>query len=49
MKAGNVFVWRPLALSQDEKIQFSWGGPVLVTERGSEALFTREHELVSIL
>ncbi len=49
MKAGNVFVWRPLAMSQDEKIQFSWGGPVLVTERGSEALFTREHEMVSIL
>ena len=48
MTAGNVFVWRPLAMSQDEKIQFSWGGPVLVTERGSEALFSREDGMVEI-
>jgi Xaa-Pro aminopeptidase len=48
MQEGNLFVWRPLAISADEKIRFSWGGPVLVTEHGSEALFKREHEMVEI-
>lgn len=48
MQEGNVFVWRPLAISADEKIRFSWGGPVLVTEHGSEALFKREHGMVQI-
>ncbi|MGH7851969.1 MAG: M24 family metallopeptidase [Candidatus Binatia bacterium] len=48
MKEGNVFVWRPLAMSDDEGMQFSWGGPVLVTEHGSEALFKREHGMVEI-
>ena len=48
MKEGNVFVWRPLAISADEKIQFSWGGPVLVTERGCESLFNRGHGMVTI-
>ena len=46
MTAGNVFIWHPLAA--DEKMQFSWGGPVLVTEHGSDALFTREHGMVEI-
>ena len=48
VKKGNTFIWRPLAISADEKIQFSWGGPVLVTERGCEALFNREHGMVTI-
>ena len=48
MKAGNVFVWRPLALSQDEKICFAWGGPVLVTKQGCEALFKREHGMIEL-
>jgi len=48
IKKGNVFVWRPLAMSDDQMVQFSWGGPVLVTEHGAEALFKREHGMVAI-
>jgi Xaa-Pro aminopeptidase len=48
MKTGNVFVWRPLAMSQDEKIGFEWGGPVLVTKHGCEALFKREHGMIEL-
>jgi len=48
MNPGNAFVWRPVAASADEKIQFSFGGPVLVTERGCENLFTRPHGMVAI-
>jgi Xaa-Pro aminopeptidase len=48
IKAGNVFVWRPLAMSQDEKICFAWGGPVLVTKHGCEALFKREHGMIEL-
>ena len=48
IEKGNVFVWKPLAMSADAKIQFSFGGPVIVGERGSEALFKREHGMVAI-
>jgi hypothetical protein len=48
MREGNVFVWRPLVMSDDEKMQFSWGGPVLVAETGCEPLFMREHGIVEI-
>jgi Xaa-Pro aminopeptidase len=48
MRQGNVFVWRPLAMSHDEKIRFAYGGPVLVTENGCEPLFKREHGMVEI-
>jgi Xaa-Pro aminopeptidase len=48
MTAGNVFIWRPVAMSADEKIRFSWGGPALVTENGCEALFRREQGMVEI-
>lgn len=49
IEKGNVFVWKPLAMSADEKIQFSFGGPVIVGERGCEMLFKREHGLVAII
>ena len=49
MEKGNAFVWRPIASSNDGRIQFSWGGPVLVTEKGAEALFKRAHGIVSIV
>jgi methionine aminopeptidase len=49
IKQGNVFVWKPLAMSADEKLQFSFGGPVIVTEQGCENLFTRAHGMVEIL
>jgi Xaa-Pro aminopeptidase len=48
IEKGNAFVWKPIAMTADKKIQFTWGGPVIVTERGCEALFKREHGLVSI-
>jgi Xaa-Pro aminopeptidase len=48
IEKGNAFVWKPIAMTADEKIQFSWGGPVIVTERGCEPLFKREHGMVSI-
>lgn len=48
VEKSNSFVWKPIAMSADEGIQFSWGGPILVTDKGADALFTREHGLVSI-
>jgi len=44
----NTFVWKPIAMSADERIRFAWGGPVLVTGKSTEALFTRTHGMVSI-
>jgi ectoine hydrolase len=48
IEKGNAFVWKPIAMTADEKIQFTWGGPVIVTDRGCEPLFKREHGMVSI-
>jgi Xaa-Pro aminopeptidase len=48
IEKGNTFVWKPIAMTADQKIQFSWGGPVIVTDRGCEALFKREHGMVAI-
>ena len=48
IEKGNAFVWKPIAMSADERIQFSCGGPVLVTDTGGEALFTRSHGMISI-
>ena len=48
IETGNALVWKPIALSDDERIQFAWGGPVLVTENGAEALFKREHGMVEV-
>jgi len=48
IEIGNAFVWKPIAMFVDERIQFSWGGPVLLTDNGAEALFKREHGMVSI-
>src|SRR5262249_26340284 len=47
-ESGNAFVWKPLVMTADERIQFVWGGPVLVTAKGAEGLFIRPHEMVSI-
>ena len=44
----NAFVWKPIAMTADGRIQFAWGGPVLVTEEGGEELFKRQHGMVSI-
>ena len=48
IEKGNAFVWKPIAMTADEKIKFTWGGPVIVTDRGCEALLKREHGLVTI-
>jgi len=48
VEEGNTFVWKPMAMSGDERIQFAWGGPVFVTGKSTEALFTRSHGMVSI-
>jgi Xaa-Pro aminopeptidase len=48
IERGNTFVWKPIAMTADEKIKFTWGGPVIVTDRGCESLFKREHGLVAI-
>jgi Xaa-Pro aminopeptidase len=48
IEKGNAFVWKPVAMTVDERIQFAWGGPVLVMETGTEELSARPHEMVSI-
>src|SRR4030095_4456433 len=44
----NAFVWKPMARSADGHIQFTFGGPVMVSNRGCESLFKREPELVAL-
>ena len=48
IEKGNTFVWKPIAMTADERIQFAWGGPVLVTDKGAEALFAGSHGMISI-
>ena len=48
IEKGNAFVWKPVAMTADERIQFAWGGPVLVMDTGAEELSARPHEMVSI-
>jgi len=48
IEKGNAFVWKPIAMTADEKIQFTWGGPVIVNDHGCEALFKRGHGMVAI-
>ncbi len=45
---GTAWVWKPYGMSADERIQFVWGGDVVVTETGGRVLFKRPHRLVSI-
>jgi len=49
IEKGNAFVWKPIAMSADERVQFTWGGPILVTDNGAEALFERPHGVVEII
>ncbi len=48
IEKGNAWIWKPTAHSADGRISFTWGGDVLVTDRGGEALFSRPHGLVEI-
>jgi len=49
IEKGNALVWKPIAKSTDERVQFAWGGPILVTDNGAEALFKRPHGVVEII
>jgi hypothetical protein len=46
---GNAFIWKPIAMTADERIKFAWGGPVLVGAHSAEALFRRAHGMVSVV
>jgi Xaa-Pro dipeptidase len=48
LEKGNVWVWKPIAYSADETIEFSWGGCVEVTERGGRQLVPREPRMVCL-
>ncbi len=42
------FVWKPYAMTVDEKIEFVWCGDVVATDKGGEKLLKRAHRMVSI-
>jgi Xaa-Pro aminopeptidase len=48
IEKGNAFVWKPIVMTTDERIQFCWGGPVLITDKGGEPLFNRGHGMVAV-
>jgi Xaa-Pro dipeptidase len=48
MEQGNVFIWKPIAHSADGSFEMSWGGCVLVTEKGGEQLVKRTPGMVAI-
>ncbi len=48
IEEGVAVVWKPTVSSADGRIEFTWGGDVLVTAQGGEPLFARPHGLVSI-
>jgi Xaa-Pro dipeptidase len=48
IETGNVFIMKPIARSADGSFETSWGGCVLVTERGGEPLVKRTPGMVSI-
>jgi Xaa-Pro aminopeptidase len=48
IEKGNVFIVKPIVKSADESFDTSWGGCVLVTEKGGEPLVKRTPGMVSI-
>jgi hypothetical protein len=48
IEKGNAFVWKPIAMTADEQIQFAWGGPVIVSDTGAEPLVKRPHGIIAI-
>ena len=48
IEKGNVFIVKPIVTSADGSFDTSWGGCVLVTERGGEPLVKRTPGMVSI-
>jgi Xaa-Pro aminopeptidase len=49
IEKGNTWVWKPYAMTADERIRFVWGGDVIVTEKGGEVLFKRPHGMISVI
>ena len=45
---GNAWVWKPYAMTADSRIEYVWGGDVVVTDNGGEVLFKRPPGMVSI-
>ncbi|MGH2397531.1 MAG: M24 family metallopeptidase, partial [bacterium] len=43
-----IFVWKPIAMSADQKVQYSWGGCVVVTDKGGEQLVSRTPGMIEI-
>ncbi|OGQ79362.1 MAG: hypothetical protein A3F90_01440 [Deltaproteobacteria bacterium RIFCSPLOWO2_12_FULL_60_19] len=48
MQEGNVYIWKPIAMSDDEKVQYSWGGCVVLTKTGAVQLVKRTPGMISI-
>ena len=48
IEKGNVFIVKPIARSADGSFDTSWGGCVLVTDKGGEPLAKRTPGMVSI-
>jgi Xaa-Pro aminopeptidase len=48
IQEGNVFVWKPTVQTNDGATSYSWGGCVLVTEKGGAQLVNRPIEMVSV-
>jgi Xaa-Pro aminopeptidase len=48
IEKSNVFVWKPAVTNRDGTIQFSWGGPVIVTDTGAQPLSEREHGMIAV-
>ena len=48
IEQGNVFIVKPIAYSADGTFDTSWGGCVLVTEKGGEPLVKRTPGMISI-
>ena len=48
IEKGNVFIFKPIAHSADGSFETSWGGCVVVTEKGGEPLVKRTPGMISI-
>ena len=48
IERNNVWVFKPYAMSADERLSFVWGGDIVVTDQGGQRLFKRSHGMVSV-
>jgi Xaa-Pro dipeptidase len=48
VEKSTLWLWRPTVTGADGKTQFTWGGTVLVTEKGGELLSKRAHGVISV-